>query len=260
MFGRSLLRHLEAQSASVRLGIEEFGRRQEMAEELIRKMHETKGLQIQEISQDREHIHIDSIFAESSSTLEVQSRLSAPKPHPESSYTSKVSRGETDIKLSQFESFSSSCSCSCHTRDWLKSPKMLQSVLGSLVMGHNSFPFLTRRCDNLACRDHSAPSLTASYAFPRWFAHRIISIRATSEAKRGPELLLRVWRVRPWNSNIFLAVQKGRTNLVKHLFDTGGASVFDVTEEGTSLLNVSPGICWYYVQSNHMLVCHSNCL
>lgn len=241
MFGRSLLRHLGAQTASMHLGIGAFGRHQEMAEELIKKVHETKGRQIHESFQIQER-DIDNASAESSSTLQLRSRLSAPKPHHESSYTSKVSRGETDIKPSQLESSISGCSCSCHTRDWLKSPKILQSVLGSLVMGHNSLPFLTRKCDNLACRDHSAPSLTASYAFPRWFAHRIISVRATSEAKRGPELLLRVWRVRPWNSKIFFAVQKGRTNLVKQLFDTGGASVFDVTEEGTSLLNVSPGV------------------
>lgn len=239
----------------MQLGIEGFGRHQEMAEELIKKVHENRERQIHESFQIPER-DIDNASAESSSTLQLRSRLSAPKPHPESSYTSKVSRGETDIKPSKFESSISGCSCSCHTRHWLKSPKKLHSVLGSLVMGHNSLPFLTRRCDNLACRDHSTPSLTASYAFPRWFAHRIISIRATSEAKRGPELILRVWRVRPWSSNIFSAVKKGRTDMVKHLFDTGGASVFDLTEERESLLNVSPATLSGYTSANHVQVCH----
>lgn len=192
MFERSLLRHLEAQSASVRLGIEEFARRQEMAEDLIRKMHETRRHQVLEISQDQDNVHIDDIFAESSSTLEVQSRLSAPKPHHEALSISRVSRDKTDIKLSQLQSSISECSCSCHTRRWLRSPKSLHWVLGSLVMGHSSWQFLTRRCDTSACRHHSATSVTASYAFPRWFMHRIVSIRVTNEVKRGPELLLRV--------------------------------------------------------------------
>lgn len=240
MFGRSLLRHLGAQTASMHLGIGAFGRHQEMAEELIQKVHETRERQIHESFQIPGR-DIYNASAEPGSPLQLRSRLSAPKPHPESPYTSKVSGGETDIKLSQLESSISGCVCSCHTRKWFKSPKMLHSVLGSLIMGHNSLPFLTQRCDNLACRDHSATSVTASYAFPRWFAHRIISIRVTNEVKRGPELLLRVWRICSVDSTIFLAVQNHRTDIVKRLFETGGASVFDVSEEGVSLLNVSPG-------------------
>jgi len=240
MFERSLVRHLEAQTASIRLGIEEFGSHQEMAEGLIRKLPETKERQIHDRLQIQE-CNIDNASAASSSALELRSRPSAPELLSESSYTSEVSRAEIGVKFAQLKSSISGCSCSCHTRHWLKSPKILHWVFGSLVMGHNSLPFLTQRCDNLACQDRSAPSVAASYAFPRWFAHRIIFIRASNEVKRGPELLLRVWRVRPWASRIFGAVEWGRIDIIKRLFETGGASVFDVSEYGDSLLHVSSG-------------------
>jgi len=240
MFGRSLVRHLEAQTASIRLGIEEFGRHQEMAEGLIRKLPETKERQIHDRLQIQER-DIDNASAAASSALELRSRPSAPKLLSVSSYTSEVSRTEIGVKSGQLESSISGCFCSCHTRQWLKSPKILRWLLGTLVMGHNSMPFLTQRCNNLACRDHSAPSVAASYAFPRWFVHRIIFIRASNEVRRGPELLLRVWRVCPWSSRIFTAVRLGRTEVIKRLFETGRASVFDISEEGDSLLHVSSG-------------------
>ncbi|MCJ1248393.1 hypothetical protein MMC30_005610 [Trapelia coarctata] len=79
-------------------------------------------------------------------------------------------------------------------------------------------------------------SFTASYAFPQWFTNRIIAVRATSEPKKGPELLLRVLTVRPWHAQIFYAVLHGRIDTIKRLFEKGEASVYDVSDHGGSLL------------------------
>lgn len=131
MFERSLVRHLEAQTASIRLGIEEFGSHQEMAEGLIRKLPETKERQIHDRLQIQE-CNIDNASAASSSALELRSRPSAPELLSESSYTSEVSRAEIGVKFAQLKSSISGCSCSCHTRHWLKSPKILHWVLARL--------------------------------------------------------------------------------------------------------------------------------
>ena len=142
-------------------------------------------------------------------------------------------------EFGQLESHTSLCFCSCHSRTRLRSPSLLHPILGSLTMGYDSLPFLERSCDNKACRNHSAKSFTASYAFPEWFLRRIITVRATSEVKRGPELLLRVWRVRRPDAMIFFAIEDGNLDLIKRLFMQGEVSVLDVSWDGFSLLTVS---------------------
>lgn len=54
----------------------------------------------------------------------------------------------------------------------------------------------------------------------------------------GPDLQLKVLRVRPNNSEIFSAVGGQDTIKVQGLLASGLASVLDVNEEGESLLTV----------------------
>ena len=181
----------------------------------------------------------DSIVTQSNSVVELTSRFSAATSPPEPSSTSTSSRGEVGPRVSQAGSSHSSCFCSCHRWNGLRSPKLLRSLLGFLAVSYDSLPFIGYKCDNLACRNHLAASFHASYVFPQWFTQRTISIRATSELRKGPELLLRVLRVCSWDHKIFNAFNLDRMDRVRSLLSTGAASVLDVNPEGVSLLNVS---------------------
>ena len=213
-----------------------------MAEELIKAVHNTRKRQIRDSVDDLEQSHvltINSVPAEASSALDLQSQSSAANGLFEPGSISKFASGGVTRNVRQIGSCTLVCFCSCHKRTRLRTPSILRSVLGSIVLGFESLPLVAQTCDDEACRNHATTSITMDLALPQWFLHRIITIRATSELKRGPELLLRVLRVRSLDSPIFGALRRGNTEIIKRLLEKGDASVLDVAENGTSILNVS---------------------
>ena len=254
------------QSASIRLSIEELSRHQEMCEELMRSAQKTREGQRYEVMHHKEQSYLtatDSIpVTESNSVVEFTSRFSAARTTspPESSGISTSSRGEVGPRTSQPGSSHPSCFCSCHRWKRIRTPKLLHSFLGFLAVSYDSLPFLGYKCDNLACRNHLAASFHASYIFPQWFTQRTISIRATSELRKGPELLLRVLRVLPWHAPIIRAIEEERIDRIKSYLSTGAASVLDTNPDGESLLNVSSAVPQLYIEDcNHCASMPSTC-
>ena len=82
--------------------------------------------------------------------------------------------------------------------------------------------------------------ITITYVFPLWVVQRTMVIKLQG---KGPELLLRVRRVRPNNATIFLALENNDLKAVKRLLAAGEASILDVNEDGQSLLHVSYYLC-----------------
>ena len=135
-----------------------------------------------------------------------------------------------------------SCRCSCHKKGRLKSPKFLTTILGSIMVGYNAIPGLAPKCNDPSCKGQST-KITYTYAFPEWFVSRVLYLNFNNEQLRGPELCLRVVRVRPFDADIFVAMADQREEVAlqqtKRLLLAGEASVLDVNPQGYSLVSVT---------------------
>ena len=123
-----------------------------------------------------------------------------------------------------------------------KSPNFLKNVLGVVSVGYTSIPLASapQACGLPSCRRRGESAFTITYVFPLWFVQRTLIIKFQ---ERGPELLLRVRRVRPSDAAIFLALEDNNLKIVKRLLAKGEASILDVNEDGQSLLHVSYHLC-----------------
>ena len=157
-------------------------------------------------------------------------------------------RGYNALQIAKSNSFkitgkscNVNCRCSCHKKGSLKSPNFLKTILGSIMVGYNAIPGLAQRCNDPSCKGQST-NITYTYAFPEWFVSRVVHFNFKNEQLRGPELCLRVVRVRPNNANIFIAVEDDRQEVAlehtKRLLLAGKASVLDVDPDGESVLSV----------------------
>ena len=137
----------------------------------------------------------------------------------------------------------SNCCCSCHRRSRFRSPSLLGNVIGSFSVRYHASPWAAPTCNSPSCRHHSRMS-TYTYAFPQWLWNRILLAHLAYSQSRGPELCVRLIRVRPNDSDIIRFFHgadhfyEDVTTKVKRLFDNGEASVLDVDENGTSVLCV----------------------
>ena len=133
------------------------------------------------------------------------------------------------------------CRCSCHKKGSLKSPKFLTTILGSIMVGYNAIPGLAQRCNDSSCKGQST-NFTYTYAFPEWFVSRVVYFNYKNEHIRSPEWCLRIVRVRPRGTGIFIAMEDEREGHVleytKRLLRAGEASVLDVNPQGVTLLKV----------------------
>ena len=136
----------------------------------------------------------------------------------------------------------SACGCLCHRRSQYKSPRSLNALLGSLFVGYRASPWSSQTCSNSDCRQRSK-KFTYVYAFPRWFLARILVVDMAYSQLRGPELCLRVMRVRPSNTLCFVSLTARLNNddtvhHLKRLLNEGEISVLDVDERNVTVLHV----------------------
>jgi len=124
---------------------------------------------------------------------------------------------------------SASCKCSCHTRQRLSSPRLLESFLGTLFVGYSGSPLLTQKCDRASCHGRRDWSTSFTYRFPRWFVvARMIQLKAKATAMYGPELSLRFNRMVDGKAMVFHCATTGDVDRMKQLFQQGRASPSDV--------------------------------
>ena len=117
------------------------------------------------------------------------------------------------------------CNCACHRRNRLKSPDILRTVIGSLYVGYKASPSPSQSCDKGYCRSQATK---ITYAFPQWLVRRAISVSMAYSYPQGPDLCLRMMRVRPGDANIFTAVYRGTCYHIQRLLNDNEASVWDV--------------------------------
>ena len=131
------------------------------------------------------------------------------------------------------------CPCVCHNMKQLRSPSLLDQVLGVIFVGYSALPFMTKPCDSPRCKRERISTTTVSYIFPPWFLERFITMKIRIPE---PELLLRVLRVRPNDSEIFSAIRRQDKSMVRRLIKTGQASALDVNGDGESLISVGESV------------------
>ena len=133
------------------------------------------------------------------------------------------------------------CNCACHQMARIKSPWYLNAIFGSLLIGYSGQPWSARTCDSTDCQGRLR-SVSYTYVFPRWLLNRMIVLRTAYDQSRGPELCIRLVRVRHHNAQIFYAAKLGSEEAAIHeiqqLLKHGEASVLDVDENGVSALQV----------------------
>lgn len=108
----------------------------------------------------------------------------------------------------------SACNCACHQTQRFTSPRFLESVFGNLFLGYSGLPSVFRKCTILGCRQDSSKLAKMTYRFPCWFWQRAVNIAFSYTYSAGPEWVLRLTCIRPWDSDWF---QFARTGNVKGL-------------------------------------------
>jgi hypothetical protein len=137
----------------------------------------------------------------------------------------------------------SACDCTCHRRNRFRSPSFLNAVLGSLFVGYQASPWSAQECNSRVCQRRSS-RITYTYAFPQWLLNRVLFCNIAYSNSNGPELCLKVVRIRPDHENIFHRLisprvdEKGFLGRIEDLMNEGQASVLDVSASGWTVLHV----------------------
>ncbi|KAI9685104.1 MAG: hypothetical protein M1820_010840 [Bogoriella megaspora] len=119
------------------------------------------------------------------------------------------------------------CKCTCHKRNRLSTPGLLEPVIGSCSIGFEGLPWQGWKCLP-ECKRKAAASADVNYHFPRWLMMR--KLQASFQAAvGGPELLLRVSRQLPSQDKLVSLVYTAQFEAVRTLFAEKQASPFDVS-------------------------------
>ena len=141
------------------------------------------------------------------------------------------------------------CSCSCHSVYRLRTPSLLQALVGSLLIKSNGLYGLNQPCNEFSCRRSSSATVRISYRFPGWMLNRMISSLIVSNRLSGPQLSLVVPRVVSNTSDIFFHAFTGNIDGVAKLLQSGLASPCDISDGwGYTALH-------YAVERGHMDLC-----
>lgn len=137
------------------------------------------------------------------------------------------------------------CRCRCHKYNSLQIPSLLHSILGSLYIGYRSSPWLRQACDSSECQ-LKAREVAFVYRFPTWLTTRVLAGSLKCAQNQGPELLLRVMRVRtdaPFINKLNFIQSHPDHQFVSEQMQQwlarGDVSIFDMDLNGRTLLYVS---------------------
>lgn len=122
------------------------------------------------------------------------------------------------------------CDCSCHVKRDFRSPWLINSFLGELSI-HWRSQMSEVRCN---CSGHKG--LAIIYRFPQYLLQRYISMVLQTTYLDGPELLIRVPRVLPWNHLLWRYSICGDLMAIKRMFAGRVASPHDVDPAGRNAL------------------------
>ncbi|KAL9118326.1 MAG: hypothetical protein Q9187_005131, partial [Circinaria calcarea] len=161
-----------------------------------------------------------------------------------------------NIKVKQYRGASCPprCLCKCHTSKQMRSPQLLDRLIGNLFLGYSHTPIFAPSCDKATCGQLPFCFITITYLFPTWFLHQILSIFFVYTKRDGPALSLRTLRIRSGTDVIFHSAAIGDITRIKSLFAKGEASPFDVMaaseSQPTCGSNYLPASRWLSAKRN----------
>ena len=134
------------------------------------------------------------------------------------------------------------CSCVCHTHSIVKSPRVLDAIIGKM-----NVQCTVRRpsCNEFQCRRSTESSFKVIYRLPKYIMSRYISLVMQYGPLDGPEFLLRVPRVVSWSHLLWQYAMNGELFAIQRLFAEGKASPYDLNPQGSNVL--------YYTASSDYL-------
>lgn len=126
-----------------------------------------------------------------------------------------------------------SCSCVCHTRSIVRSPCILDTIVGRINVQYTG-----RRppCNEFHCRRPSESSFKVVYRLPKYITSRYISMVMHYGRLSSPELLLRVPRMVAWSHPLWKYTTNGDLLAIQKLFAEGKASPYDLDPRGSGAL------------------------
>ena len=139
------------------------------------------------------------------------------------------------------------CACQCHAVSKLQHPRWIAPLIGSLFIGYSRLPYLcTAGCNESTCTKREDALIKATYYFPTWASYfsRMLSFVGKWNQLDGHDFSLRMPRVVPSSSDIFMLAQKGNVQGIKMLFSLSKASNYTIEKLASplnlKLMKISP--------------------
>ena len=126
------------------------------------------------------------------------------------------------------------CSCICHARCIIKSPWVLDSIIGKINVQYTGW---RPPCNEFHCLRSPDSSFKMVYQLPKYIMSRYISVFMQYSALSGPEFLLRVPRIVSWSHLLWNYATNSDLLAIQKLFAEGKASPFDLNPQGSSALH-----------------------
>jgi len=133
------------------------------------------------------------------------------------------------------------CHCQCHVSTQVCTPKWAKDLLGSLIIRSNTTLLLNRKpCNYLGCGKSNRAIARFAYYAPMRLWNRAVYASVSRQAAfgMGVSISFAFPRLTP-NKKIWVFIQEGMIDEVRSQIEHGAASIYDVGEDGESLLHVS---------------------
>ena len=156
--------------------------------------------------------------------------------------TSTTGKIKVDVELQEkVECKVRLCGCRCHKVFRYQNNPWVAMMVGTLFVGYSGIPFVDRpACNEKKGIKETGGLLKLTYYFPSWVPlQRMLSFVDKWQNPEIHHMRLQLPRLVPATSEIFALAQKGNVQGISMMFDTGKASIYDVSSgEGRSVLHV----------------------
>jgi hypothetical protein len=134
------------------------------------------------------------------------------------------------------------CQCQCHVRNQIRTPRWAKGILGAVTFQSNSTVLLNRRPCNLPalCRRSGKPSAQFTYYAPSWVLARAFHFTVMRHEITGisASIAVKIPRIITGPSIIWQLISTGSVGKIQEAFSKGLTSIYDVDNDGESLLHV----------------------
>ena len=135
------------------------------------------------------------------------------------------------------------CPCQCHTRMTVRTPSVLQGIVGQLMFDY-TYLVQPRSCDYPRCRKEKKRT-SFTYFLPTWVASRAISIASLANdlSGVGASWSVKMPIVLDRREHLWTAIAEDKVRLVQEYFARREYSPYTMDKSGYTILFVGSVIC-----------------